>query len=29
VGQFRGDVELLRVCALFEAAQNSLDRWPL
>jgi aspartyl-tRNA(Asn)/glutamyl-tRNA(Gln) amidotransferase subunit A len=28
VGQFRGDVELLRVCALFEAAQNSLDRWP-
>ena len=28
VGRFRGDVELLRVCALFEAAQNSLDRWP-
>jgi aspartyl-tRNA(Asn)/glutamyl-tRNA(Gln) amidotransferase subunit A len=28
VGQFRGDAELLRVCALFEAAQNSLDRWP-
>jgi aspartyl-tRNA(Asn)/glutamyl-tRNA(Gln) amidotransferase subunit A len=29
VGRFRGDAELLRVCALFEAAQNSLDRWPL
>ena len=29
VGQFRGDVELLKVCALFEAAQNSLDRWPV
>jgi aspartyl-tRNA(Asn)/glutamyl-tRNA(Gln) amidotransferase subunit A len=28
VGRFRGDAELLRVCALFEAAQNSLDRWP-
>jgi len=28
VGQFRCDAELLRVCALFEAAQNSLDRWP-
>ena len=28
VGQFRGDAELLRVCALFEAAQNSLDCWP-
>jgi aspartyl-tRNA(Asn)/glutamyl-tRNA(Gln) amidotransferase subunit A len=28
VGQFRGDVGLLRICALFEAAQNSLDRWP-
>lgn len=28
VGQFRGDAELLRVCALFEAAQDSLDRWP-
>ena len=29
VGQFRGDVQLLRVCALFETAQNLLDRWPL
>jgi aspartyl-tRNA(Asn)/glutamyl-tRNA(Gln) amidotransferase subunit A len=29
VGRFRGDAELLRVCALFEAAQNSLDRWPV
>jgi aspartyl-tRNA(Asn)/glutamyl-tRNA(Gln) amidotransferase subunit A len=28
VGRFRGDTELLRVCALFEAAQNWLDRWP-
>lgn len=28
VGRFRGDAELLRVCALFEAAQDSLDRWP-
>ena len=28
VGRFRGDAELLRVCALFEAAQNELDRWP-
>ena len=28
VGRFRGDTELLRVSALFEAAQNSLDRWP-
>src|SRR6266849_3573361 len=28
VGRFRGDAELLRVCALFEAAQNWLDRWP-
>jgi len=28
VGQFRGDAELLRACALFEAAQNSLDCWP-
>ena len=28
VGRFRGDAELLRVCALFEAAQNSLDLWP-
>ena len=28
VGRFRGDAELLRVSALFEAAQNSLDRWP-
>ena len=28
VGRFRGDAELLRVCALFEAAQNSLGRWP-
>jgi aspartyl-tRNA(Asn)/glutamyl-tRNA(Gln) amidotransferase subunit A len=27
-GRFRGDAELLRVCALFEAAQNSLGRWP-
>jgi aspartyl-tRNA(Asn)/glutamyl-tRNA(Gln) amidotransferase subunit A len=28
VGRFRGDAELLRACALFEAAQNALDRWP-
>jgi aspartyl-tRNA(Asn)/glutamyl-tRNA(Gln) amidotransferase subunit A len=28
VGQFRGDAELLRVCALFEATQYFLDRWP-
>jgi aspartyl-tRNA(Asn)/glutamyl-tRNA(Gln) amidotransferase subunit A len=28
VGWFRGDAELLRVCALFEAAQNFLGRWP-
>ncbi len=28
VGQFRGDAELLRTCAVFELAQNSLDRWP-
>ena len=28
VGRFRGDAELLRVCAVFEAAQNSLGRWP-
>src|ERR1700688_4137691 len=28
VGRFRGDAELLRVCALFEAAQNELDCWP-
>ncbi len=28
VGRFRGDAELLRACALFEAAQNWLDRWP-
>jgi len=28
VGRFRGDAELLRVCSLFEAAQNWLDRWP-
>jgi aspartyl-tRNA(Asn)/glutamyl-tRNA(Gln) amidotransferase subunit A len=28
VGRFRSDAELLRICALFEAAQNSLDRWP-
>ena len=28
VGQFRADAELLRACALFEVAQNSLDRWP-
>jgi aspartyl-tRNA(Asn)/glutamyl-tRNA(Gln) amidotransferase subunit A len=28
VGRFRGDTELLRICALFEAAQNWLDRWP-
>jgi aspartyl-tRNA(Asn)/glutamyl-tRNA(Gln) amidotransferase subunit A len=28
VGRFRGDAELLRICALFEAAQNALDRWP-
>jgi len=28
VGRFRGDVELLRFCALFEASQNLLGRWP-
>ena len=28
VGQFRGDIELLRVCALFEASQDLLGRWP-
>jgi aspartyl-tRNA(Asn)/glutamyl-tRNA(Gln) amidotransferase subunit A len=28
VGRFRGDAELLRTCALFELAQNFLDRWP-
>jgi len=28
VGRFRADADLLRVCALFEAARNSLDRWP-
>jgi aspartyl-tRNA(Asn)/glutamyl-tRNA(Gln) amidotransferase subunit A len=28
VGQFRGDAELLRVCALFESTKNFLDRWP-
>lgn len=28
VGQFCGDVELLRVSALFEASQDLLDRWP-
>jgi aspartyl-tRNA(Asn)/glutamyl-tRNA(Gln) amidotransferase subunit A len=28
VGRFRGDVELLRVAALFEASQDILSRWP-
>jgi aspartyl-tRNA(Asn)/glutamyl-tRNA(Gln) amidotransferase subunit A len=28
VGRFRGDVELLRVAALFEASQGNLGRWP-
>ena len=28
VGQFRGDVELLRVSALFEGSQDLLGRWP-
>jgi aspartyl-tRNA(Asn)/glutamyl-tRNA(Gln) amidotransferase subunit A len=28
VGKFRGDVELLRVSALFEASQDLLGRWP-
>jgi aspartyl-tRNA(Asn)/glutamyl-tRNA(Gln) amidotransferase subunit A len=28
VGKFRGDVELLRVSALFEASQDGLGRWP-
>ena len=28
VGQFRGDVELLRVSSLFEASQDLLGRWP-
>jgi aspartyl-tRNA(Asn)/glutamyl-tRNA(Gln) amidotransferase subunit A len=29
VGRFRGDVELLRVAALFEASQDLLSRWPI
>jgi aspartyl-tRNA(Asn)/glutamyl-tRNA(Gln) amidotransferase subunit A len=28
VGRFRGDVELLRVAALFEASHDLLSRWP-
>ena len=28
VGRFRGDVELLRASALFEASQDLLGRWP-
>jgi aspartyl-tRNA(Asn)/glutamyl-tRNA(Gln) amidotransferase subunit A len=28
VGRFRGDIELLRASALFEASQNLLARWP-
>ena len=28
VGRFRGDVELLRVAALFESSQDLLGRWP-
>jgi aspartyl-tRNA(Asn)/glutamyl-tRNA(Gln) amidotransferase subunit A len=28
VGHFRGDVELLRAAALFEASQDLLGRWP-
>jgi aspartyl-tRNA(Asn)/glutamyl-tRNA(Gln) amidotransferase subunit A len=28
VGKFRGDIELLRVAALFEASQDLLGRWP-
>jgi aspartyl-tRNA(Asn)/glutamyl-tRNA(Gln) amidotransferase subunit A len=28
VGRFRGDVELLRIAALFEASQDLLSRWP-
>jgi aspartyl-tRNA(Asn)/glutamyl-tRNA(Gln) amidotransferase subunit A len=28
VGRFRGDVELLRISALFEASQDWLGRWP-
>jgi aspartyl-tRNA(Asn)/glutamyl-tRNA(Gln) amidotransferase subunit A len=28
VGRIRGDAELLRVCALLEAAQSFLGRWP-
>ena len=28
VGKFRGDVELLRVSALFETSQDLLGRWP-
>jgi aspartyl-tRNA(Asn)/glutamyl-tRNA(Gln) amidotransferase subunit A len=28
VGQFRGDVALLRVAALFESSQDLLGRWP-
>jgi aspartyl-tRNA(Asn)/glutamyl-tRNA(Gln) amidotransferase subunit A len=29
VGRFRGDVELLRIAALFEASQDLLNRWPI
>jgi aspartyl-tRNA(Asn)/glutamyl-tRNA(Gln) amidotransferase subunit A len=28
VGRFRGDAELLRISALFEAATDLLGRWP-
>lgn len=28
VGRFRGEAELLRASALFEAASGLLDRWP-
>jgi aspartyl-tRNA(Asn)/glutamyl-tRNA(Gln) amidotransferase subunit A len=28
VGRFRGDVELLRVSALFEASQDIFGQWP-
>jgi aspartyl-tRNA(Asn)/glutamyl-tRNA(Gln) amidotransferase subunit A len=28
VGRFRGDAELLRVSALFEASHDLLRRWP-
>ena len=28
VGKFRGDIESLRISALFEASQDLLGKWP-